>query len=179
MHLTQADSLPNLAALASICPAILEANLGLALQTPAASLSLRGSADLRSTDSSGSVTSCGDPGHKGEVHHVAMNHTGQTFASAAADQTVRLWSNSAQGESRVMKVHSGAVRSVCFSRDDSTLLTASDDKTIKLSEVPGGPMGKPTMGSRPRWGVYSADFSKNSELVASAGEVPWERQELP
>eukprot|EP00913_Durusdinium_trenchii_P014166 g13294.t1 len=122
-------------------------------------------------------------GHKGEVHDVALSHTGQQIASASADHTarmgrggrrwgeatnVRVWNNSAQGESRVMKVHSGAVRSVCFARDDSLLLTASDDKTLKLWSLSTFRFHASLLGHT-NW-VYSAQFSKNSELAASGGE---------
>ena len=38
-----------------------------------------------------------------------------------------------KGESTVFKAHTATVRSVDFSSDGQTLLTASDDKTIKVS----------------------------------------------
>lgn len=37
-----------------------------------------------------------------------------------------------KGESTVFKAHTATVRSVDFSSDGQTLLTASDDKTIKV-----------------------------------------------
>ena len=38
-----------------------------------------------------------------------------------------------KGESTVFKAHTATVRSVDFSSDGQTLLTSSDDKTIKVS----------------------------------------------
>ncbi len=45
---------------------------------------------------------------------------------------MRLWLPNARGESTVLKGHSGGVRSVAFSRDCRQLITASDDKTVKV-----------------------------------------------
>lgn len=40
-----------------------------------------------------------------------------------------------KGESTVLKSHQGTVRSVSFSRDGRLLLSASDDKTIKVTHI--------------------------------------------
>ena len=37
-----------------------------------------------------------------------------------------------EGKSTVLKAHIGTVRSVCFSSDGRMLLSASDDKTVKV-----------------------------------------------
>lgn len=67
-----------------------------------------------------------------------------------------------------MKVHTAAVRSVCFSRDSALLLTSSDDKTVKLWNVANRRFHGSLIGHT-HW-VYSATFCKNAELVASASE---------
>ena len=71
-------------------------------------------------------------GHKAPVHDLAVTPDGQTIASASEDQTVRIWTNSVQGHSQVIKSHSGPVRSVALSSDGSLLLSGSDDKTLKV-----------------------------------------------
>jgi len=61
-------------------------------------------------------------------------HTpGDLIASGSKDRTVRLWLPTVEGKSTVIKAHSGTVRSVSFARDGRHLLTASDDKTLKVS----------------------------------------------
>jgi len=41
-----------------------------------------------------------------------------------------------QGESTSFKAHNGAVRSVAFSHSGESLITASDDKSVKVWSVP-------------------------------------------
>lgn len=45
---------------------------------------------------------------------------------------MRLWSNTADGSSYTLKAHNAAIRSVNYSNDGQLLLTASDDKTLKV-----------------------------------------------
>jgi centriolar protein POC1 len=58
--------------------------------------------------------------------------SGNQIASASKDETVRLWSNTADGSSYTLKAHNAAIRSVNYSNDGQLLLTASDDKTLKV-----------------------------------------------
>ena len=46
--------------------------------------------------------------------------------------TFCLLSNAREGKSTVLKAHTGTVRCVHFSADGRSLLTASDDKTLKV-----------------------------------------------
>ena len=41
-----------------------------------------------------------------------------------------------KGESTVFKAHTATVRSVDFSSDGQSLLTSSDDKTVKVNQYP-------------------------------------------
>jgi len=54
------------------------------------------------------------------------------IASCSADETVRLWTNTVEGHSQVIKSHSAPVKSVAFSTDGALLLSGSDDKTLKV-----------------------------------------------
>lgn len=71
-------------------------------------------------------------GHKGPVYDLSVSPTGNVIASCSADETVRLWTNSVDGHSQVIKSHSAPVKSVSFSTDGSLLLSGSDDKTLKV-----------------------------------------------
>lgn len=72
---------------------------------------------------------------QGPVFSVAALPSGNLIASGSRDKTIRLWLPTVRGECTVVKSHTGAVRSVDFSPDGQHLLSASDDKTIKVSSV--------------------------------------------
>lgn len=57
------------------------------------------------------------------------------MASTCLDGTVAIWIPSITGESTFWKGHMGAARSVAFTPDGKNILSASDDKTIKLWTV--------------------------------------------
>lgn len=91
-------------------------------------------------------------GHRGPIHRIAYSPSGKVLASCSSDNTVRLWSpsrNFSKGDSIVLRGHNGPVRCVDFGstsgfsnnsfndvESQNLLLTASDDKTIKLWSLP-------------------------------------------
>ena len=74
----------------------------------------------------------------------------------------------AQGKSKVIKAHSGPVRSVCFSPDGTSLVSASDDKNCKIWSVPQYRF-LCSLSGHTNW-VRSAVFSPDGRMVASASE---------
>ena len=74
-------------------------------------------------------------GHKGAINEIATNPFGNYIASCSNDCTVRIWDNSVQGKSQLLKAHSAPIRSIDFSSDGKFVLTGSNDKCIKLFSI--------------------------------------------
>ena len=60
------------------------------------------------------------------------------------------------------------MRSVSFSSDGASLLTASDDKTMKVWSVPAQRFGCTLSGGHTNW-IRSANFSPDDRTSKSAG----------
>ncbi len=76
-------------------------------------------------------------GHTKSISRAAFSPDGTRLATAAWDQTVRVW-NTRTGAARVLEGHGGSVHGVAFSRDSRTLASASDDRTVMLWDVRTG-----------------------------------------
>ena len=57
------------------------------------------------------------------------------MASGSRDRTIRLWVPNMNGDSTEFKAHQAAVRSVEFSPETLRLVSASDDKSVKVWTV--------------------------------------------
>jgi len=84
----------------------------------------------------------GGTGHTDEVWSLCFSHNGQYLASSSKDGTAILWQ---VGVGRVVKkvkvvarCNTGPINVVAFSPDDTTLLVAGSDFTIRLHSVPNG-----------------------------------------
>ena len=73
-----------------------------------------------------------------------------------------------KGKSTVLKGHSGAVRSVCFSADTRFLLTSSDDKTLKVWGLPTRRF-QCSLSGHSNW-VKSGVFSPDTRLALSGSD---------
>mmetsp|Transcript_7483 Transcript_7483/g.17115 ORF Transcript_7483/g.17115 Transcript_7483/m.17115 type:complete len:328 (+) Transcript_7483:38-1021(+) len=70
-------------------------------------------------------------GHSADVHGVAVAFSNtDVLATSSADCTVKLWQHGVLGQS--LAGHEGPVFSVGFSRDDSLLVSASEDRTARI-----------------------------------------------
>ena len=72
-------------------------------------------------------------GHQDRLNSIAVSPNGKLIATAATDNTVRLWTKKASGwhMSRALN-HAGWVVDVAISRDGKTIASASRDRSIKL-----------------------------------------------
>jgi centriolar protein POC1 len=84
---------------------------------------------------------------KASALSVEFSPSGNLIASGAKDATIRLWlptvyirgtcvtNKYRKGSSTKLKAHSGSVRSISFSKEGKSLVSASDDKTVKALRV--------------------------------------------
>ena len=73
-------------------------------------------------------------GHRAAVLGVACSPRTNLVASASKDRSIRLWKPTVHAHfSAIKHAHSASVRSVDFSSDGESLISASDDKTAKVS----------------------------------------------
>jgi cytochrome c len=76
-------------------------------------------------------------GHTAPIVALSVSPDGATLASAAWDQTVRLWPL-AGGEARVLEGHTQNVNGVAFTPDGKSVVSAAYDLTLRIWPLEGG-----------------------------------------
>ena len=69
------------------------------------------------------------------ITDVKFSPLGNQIASASKDETVKIWTNNSEGNSFTIKAHNAPIRSVNYSFDGQLILTASDDKSVKVYRI--------------------------------------------
>lgn len=115
-------------------------------------------------------------GHTDIVTSVSFSPDNQLLASASADAYAKLWTRDGKllrtfagcdKPSPSCQGHTDWIRSVSFSPDSQTLVTTSDDKTVKLWNR-NGQLIKTLNGHQDK--VVSAQFSPDGQLLATASQ---------
>ncbi|MDZ4796474.1 MAG: WD40 repeat domain-containing protein, partial [Bacteroidota bacterium] len=76
--------------------------------------------------------------HTGLINGFDISHNGKYIATCAVDYSIKLWDYKTKKELNILKGHTASVNAVCFSPDDSLLLSGSNDTKLKLWNVNTG-----------------------------------------
>jgi WD40 repeat protein len=113
-------------------------------------------------------------GHQGCVYKVKYSPTGHLLASFSADNTCRLWVPRVHGDSILLRGHQAPVKDVDFGQtphlgttSESLLLTCSDDKTLKVWNLPSKSF-RSSLLAHTNW-VNSCKFSPHTVSIAASG----------
>ncbi|XP_022125188.1 serine-threonine kinase receptor-associated protein isoform X2 [Pieris rapae] len=116
-------------------------------------------------------------GHKGAVWGVALTQNGNLAASGAADFSAKLW-DARFGEVLQTFDHEHIVKSVNFNAEDTLLLTASNEKLIRVYDL-----NKPEVGALEKLSAHTSSirhavFLHNSRIVSVSDDLTlrvWDR----
>ncbi|XP_063618425.1 serine-threonine kinase receptor-associated protein [Cydia splendana] len=116
-------------------------------------------------------------GHKGAVWGVALTQNANLAASGAADFSAKLW-DARYGEVVHTFDHDHIVKSVNFNADDSLLLTASNEKLIRVFDL-----NKPEAGPVEKFSAHTSSirhavFLHNSRIASVSDDLTmrvWDR----
>lgn len=79
-------------------------------------------------------------GHSGAVSQVRISPNGKFIASAAADETIKIWDAATGAHMDTLVGHMAGVSCIAWSPDSNTIASGSDDKAIRLwDRVTGRP----------------------------------------
>ena len=84
-------------------------------------------------------------GHTGPLSSAAFDRTGQWVVTGSADGTIAMWRATSGQKLAVLPWHSEAVNSVEFSPKDGSILSASDDGTVRLGRCESCTMPLPEL----------------------------------
>jgi WD40 repeat protein len=107
-------------------------------------------------------------GHRDTITSVAFSCNSTQLASAAGDNTIRIWDASTGRCLRTLEGHSSRVSSAAFSPNSTRLVSASQDSTVKIWDVSSGACLQTLEGHSAK--VESVAFSHDSTQIVSASE---------
>lgn len=104
--------------------------------------------------------------HDDSILCLAFNLESDYLASGSNDGKLKIWQiNTGKCVKKFENAHLSGINSVCFTRDDSQILTASRDQTVKLHGLKSGATLKVFRGHRSF--VNDAKFSHDLSKVIS------------
>ena len=122
-------------------------------------------------------------GHSGSVYAIDISPDGQTLVSGSWDQTIKVWNLHAGNQAGIAPTsrnlgggllytltgHSGEVNAVAISPNGETLVSGSEDSTIKLWDLRTGEL-KTTLTAHSNAVKSVAISSDNRTLVSSSAD---------
>ncbi len=114
-------------------------------------------------------------GHTDTIRDVEFSRKGQWLASAAADNTIRLWQwlkgSTVPTTTAVLRGHTGEVRSIAISADGHWLVSGSEDGTARVWDLTApDPSANPIVLPGHVGPVWKVLINDDGSLVATAGQ---------
>lgn len=106
-------------------------------------------------------------GHTQQINHIAWSKSGQQFATASFDRTVKLWSIHEPEPIHTFDDHTAQVTSVMFTRDDRELVSVGWDYSFRRFNIAAKRQTYIGRGhtNRAAW----CDLNPHGDLLASVG----------